>query len=97
MATWAQNPACFRGGPGTHGGHSQRQGLGAGLWPGPGLESPPLRELDFPLQTAVRGWGHPAILVSAHRGEGEGLKEIRSGPSYLPGLSSQGRAVAECF
>lgn len=63
----------------------------------PRLESPPLRELDFPLQICCEGWGHPAILVSAHRGEGEGLEEIRSGPSYLPGLSSQGRAVAERF
>ena len=43
----------------------------------PRLESPPLRELDFPLQICCEGLGpsghsclRPAILVSAHRGEG---------------------------
>ena len=97
LATCAQNPACFRGGPGTYRGHCQGQGLGARVWLGPVWSHPHSGNSTSPCRSAVRGWGHPAILVSAHRGEGEGLEEIRSGPSYLPGLSSQGRAMAERF
>lgn len=46
----------------------------------PSLEWPPTRGIHC--RPAVRGCGHPAILVSAHRGEGEGQKA--TGSRLLP-------------
>lgn len=54
------------------------------MWLGPIWSHPHSGNSTSPCRSAVRGWGHPAILVSAHRGEGEGLEERDQERALLP-------------
>lgn len=55
--------------------------LGCGQAP---VWSHPTQGTRPPCRSAVRGWGHPAILVSAHGGEGEGLERDQESWALLP-------------